>query len=108
MQLSLPVRVQISRQFRVIGGGRYAISEISCAVGGVDAAAGLLPGTGKRGSRLWPGIWLRGRATGVRVWVLRLLSLRLRAIRLLWARLVCGRSLYRCRTVVSRLLRPRM
>src|SRR5215469_4002364 len=69
---------------RVIGaGGEYALHEISCDAGRSDRAICIFAGASSRGNRNRCGTWLCRRATGLYVWVLQLLPLRLRALRVL-------------------------
>src|ERR1051325_9545866 len=73
-----------------------------CADGAVGVLAGSSPSRGRsrpRGSGGWPS--LRNRTTGLRLWLLRLLSIRLRPLRLLRPKLLCRRRIYRRGPVVS-------
>src|SRR5579864_1253312 len=82
-------------------GGLYALLEIFCVAGSADVAVGLFAGPSARGdwSRRWAG--LCGWAASVSMGILRLLSLCLCALWILWSRLLCGRSVYRRRSLVS-------
>src|SRR5690242_11927208 len=109
--------VPIGREFEVRNssksgesgsGGEYALREISGVTDGVDGSAGVFAGAGqsRSGNRVrWS--WrrgrtrLRGRTASMRLRLLQLLSVRVRAIRLLRTELLCGWHLHRCRTVVS-------
>src|SRR5580692_5808034 len=72
-------------------------------VGDSGAASSILASPGRSGRSRGPG--LRGYGTGMRLWLLLLLSVRVRALWLLWAAMVRGRCVHRRRAVVSRLLR---
>src|SRR5579871_4273773 len=91
-------------------GGGYEIPEIFRATGSPDGVpACTFAGAGWGGNRSECRSWIRGWATRLRVWILRLLSVRLRPLRLLWAELVRQRNFYWRRSVVPRLLGwPRM
>ncbi len=82
-------------------GGGYALHEIFGDVGGDDGSDGVFAGTGTSRSGHWSRAGLCGRASGLRVWILRLRSLRLRAVRLLRASVLRERLLCWCGAVVS-------
>ena len=85
----------------------YALFEIFGDVERVNAtAAGAIPGPGEgeRRGRARANVWVSCWPARVRLWLLRLLSLHLRALRLLRAQLVCEWNFHRRWTLVPRLL----
>src|SRR5208283_2757751 len=56
----------------------------------------------------WPGVRRNWRRACLRIWILRVLPVCVRTLRLLWAGLVRRRRVYRRGAVVSRLVRTRL
>jgi hypothetical protein len=85
---------------------RYAaLLALLAYAAGVLAGSKSVVGVGRRGrtGRSWNRRW-SGWSAGLRLRILPGLSLRLRALRILWAELVLWRSVHRRRAVVSRRL----
>src|SRR5579871_154419 len=81
--------------------GSYALFEVCRDIGRVDGAACVFAGAGFGRDRSWSRSWIRGRATCLHVWLLRLLSLRVRALWVLWAKLLRRWNFYRSGPLVS-------
>src|SRR6266700_590139 len=86
--------------------GVYALLEIFRVAGGANDSGGVFAGAGGRWnwSQRWAGL-LR-RTSGLQLRLLRLLSVCMCALWLLWAELVRKRTLHWSRAVVSRILGP--
>src|ERR1019366_6333581 len=87
------------------GGRRNALSKVCGLAGSFDDSAGLLPSPGQCWDRIRAGI--RYRTASMRLRLLRISTLRVCALRLLRAWLVCRRRVHRRRAVVWGILRPR-
>src|SRR5437016_14625364 len=86
-----------------LGRSEHAISKESCSIWHLLDRSAIRTCT-KSCGRLWRWPGLRGSASGVRVRLLGILSVCVRAVRLLRAQLLLRRSFYRVRPGVQRLL----
>ena len=79
-------------------GGGYEIRKVSSIAGGSGGSGdsnGVLTGAGQRWHRRRSGRRCRGTGSSLCLWLLRILSVRLRAVRLLRSRLVCRKRVRR-------------
>ncbi len=99
-----PFRVGWNVQERVLGIGESdEISKILSFTGHFADERELRAGASQGGYWSWPGVWCVWRCARLRLWILRLLPVCLRAVRLLRAGLLCRWSVYWCWAMVSRL-----
>jgi hypothetical protein len=83
-------------------GGEYEIREILGVAGGTGASADVFASAGQGGDWRWSGWRCGGSGSGLCLRLLWLLSLCLRALRILWGRLVCGGTVRGSGAVVPR------
>jgi len=89
-------------------GSKNALSKVSSSAEHFHAASRLFASTGSCWHSSRPRLWLRRTSPSLRLWILRILSLRVRALWLLRAAMVRKRCVHRRRPMVSRLLRTRL
>ncbi len=84
------------------------ISKIHGFIGRFADGRGLRAGASQGGHWSRPGVCRDWRRARLRVWLLRVLPVCVRAVRLLWAAVFRGRRVYRRGAVVSRMERTRL
>src|ERR1700676_3740517 len=94
------------RRSRIRARGKDALSKISGFAQHFHATSGSLTSRSHSWHRCRPGLRICRPGTGMRLWLLLLLPIRVRSLWLLWAAVVCRRRLHRGGSLVSRVLRP--
>src|SRR5208282_4954482 len=89
-------------------GERDEIPKIHGFAGSSFDGRELRAGASQGGHWSRPGVCRDWRRASLRLWLLRVLPVCMRAVRLLWAGLLRRRRVYRCGPVVSRLVRTRL